>query len=254
MRRDYRSCTRSCDSFKDNGQPMFDVITIDLDDTLWDARPALLQAEEVQYAWIVAHAPRIAAALDNEAVRRRRWELAARHPEAAHDFTRLRVLALAELLREFAYDPALAEPGVAAFVRARSAVTLFADVAPSLSDLRRDHTLVALTNGNADLAVAGVSDYFAFCISPAEAGVQKPDPRMFAMALARAGVDPARAVHVGDQPLHDVEGARRAAVRSVWLNRNGSVWPGEYPRPHMEISSLLELRGALAALAGTSTR
>jgi FMN hydrolase / 5-amino-6-(5-phospho-D-ribitylamino)uracil phosphatase len=228
---------------------MFEVITFDLDDTLWDARPALLRAEQRQHDWITAQAPRLAAAHDNESLRRWRWDLASQRPDVAHDFTALRTLALREQLAAFGYDPALAEPGIALFVHERSVVTLYADVLPVLTDLSRDFMLVALTNGNADLEVAGVSPYFAFCISPAEAGVQKPDPRMFEVALARAGVSAAHAVHVGDQPLYDVEGARRASLASVWLNRGGAPWPAEYTRPQAEISSLIELRAALARLA-----
>lgn len=228
---------------------MFEVITFDLDDTLWDARPALLRAEQLQHAWITERAPRLAAAHDNESLRHWRWQLAKTHPEVAHDFTALRLLALREQLAAYDYDPALAEPGIALFVRERSVVTLFDDVLPTLADLARDHVLVALTNGNADLEVAGVSPYFAFCISPAEAGVQKPDPRMFEVALARVGVPAARAVHVGDQPLYDIEGARRAALASVWLNRDGEPWPDDYLRPQAEIASLTELRAALTRIA-----
>ena len=228
---------------------MFEVITFDLDDTLWDARPALLRAEQRQHAWIVERAPRLAAAHDNESLRRWRWELASQRPDVAHDFTALRLLALREQLAAFGYDPALAEPGIALFVHERSVVTLYDDVRPVLADLSRDFTLVALTNGNADLEVAGVSPYFAFCISPAEAGVQKPDPRMFEVALARAGVSAARAVHVGDQPLYDVEGARRASLASVWLNRGGEPWPADYARPQAEIASLTQLRAALTRIA-----
>lgn len=233
---------------------MFDLIIFELDDTLWEALPALLAAETVQYEWIERHAPRVAAAHDNEDLRRLRMDLARRRPDVAHDFTRLRELALAERLAAHGYDPALAVPGVAEFVRARSAVTLYEDAREVLADLARDHVLAAATNGNTDLEVAGVSTYFDFCISPAEAGVQKPDPRMFEAVLARAGVAPHRAVHVGDQPLQDIEGARRAAVPAVWLNRTGRAWPAEYPQPKMEIASLRELRAALAALAASSTR
>lgn len=226
-----------------------ELLTIDLDDTLWDARPAFERAEAAQAAWLARHAPRLTAAHSIEDMRRLRLEFARRRRDIAHDFTRLREEAMRELLLQHAYDPGLASTAIELFVRVRSEVTLFDDVRPALAELARRYTLVALTNGNADLGVAGVDEYFAFCISPAEAGVQKPDPRMFEVALARAGVSPERAVHVGDQPLYDIEGAHRARLRAVWLNRDGSAWPAEYAPAAAEIASLADLNHALERLA-----
>ena len=46
-------------------------------------------------------------------------------------------------------------------------------------------------------------------VTSAEAGAPKPDPAPFRLALARLGVEPDRALHVGDSPA-DEEGARAA--------------------------------------------
>lgn len=46
-------------------------------------------------------------------------------------------------------------------------------------------------------------------------GVAKPDPGIFAVALGRCGVAPDRAIHVGDTPAADVDGARAAGVTPV---------------------------------------
>jgi HAD superfamily hydrolase (TIGR01549 family) len=54
-----------------------------------------------------------------------------------------------------------------------------------------------------------------------EAGVAKPAPEIFATALGRARCNPSEAVHVGDSIPQDVEGAHRAGVQAVWLNRGG---------------------------------
>jgi len=48
-------------------------------------------------------------------------------------------------------------------------------------------------------------------VTSAEAGAEKPDPRIFLVALDRLGVDPARAVHVGDGEA-DAEGAAAAGI------------------------------------------
>lgn len=48
-------------------------------------------------------------------------------------------------------------------------------------------------------------------VTSAEVGAAKPDPAIFAAALARVGVEPERALHVGNEPA-DEEGARAAGM------------------------------------------
>jgi putative hydrolase of the HAD superfamily len=48
-------------------------------------------------------------------------------------------------------------------------------------------------------------------VTSARAGVAKPDPAIFELALAELGVDAERALHVGDEPC-DEEGARAAGL------------------------------------------
>jgi putative hydrolase of the HAD superfamily len=48
------------------------------------------------------------------------------------------------------------------------------------------------------------------------AGVRKPDPRIFAGALAEFGVEPAAAVYVGDDPDADIAGAKRSGLFAIW--------------------------------------
>jgi len=52
-------------------------------------------------------------------------------------------------------------------------------------------------------------------VLPSEAGAAKPDPRIFAAALARLGVAAHEALFVGDDLLRDLEGARRAGLTAV---------------------------------------
>jgi putative hydrolase of the HAD superfamily len=54
-----------------------------------------------------------------------------------------------------------------------------------------------------------------------EVGVTKPRPAIFARALARHGVEPAEALHVGDSPAEDAEGARAAGLAAVLIDRAG---------------------------------
>lgn len=62
--------------------------------------------------------------------------------------------------------------------------------------------------------VYGVADHFDSITISAEEGVMKPDPRIFQIALKRAGVEPHEAVFV-DDVLVNVEAARRAGMLAV---------------------------------------
>jgi FMN hydrolase / 5-amino-6-(5-phospho-D-ribitylamino)uracil phosphatase len=224
---------------------VIELVTLDLDDTLWDAGPVLLRAEEIQYAWIVQHAPRLAARYSMLELQAYRRTLAQTEPALRHDFTALRLATLSRLLTEFHYDAGLATLGVATFLRARSEVTLFPEVDAVLRALAQSYRLVALTNGNTDLVQAGVAQYFEFCLAPADTGTSKPDPRMFEAVQQRAGIAAAAMIHVGDEPYYDVEGAHRAQIPAVWVNRHGREWPATYRPAHVEIPDLRHLRSAI---------
>jgi putative hydrolase of the HAD superfamily len=79
-----------------------------------------------------------------------------------------------------------------------------------------------------------------------ECGVRKPDPEIFRLTLARLGVDPGDAVHVGDDPVLDVEGGRDAGMRVIQVGPGGrATGPA---RPDAVVARLGELPAALARL------
>jgi putative hydrolase of the HAD superfamily len=88
------------------------------------------------------------------------------------------------------------------------------------------------------LARIGLGDYFERSLAARDAGMMKPDPRIFQILLESAGLVPEDVVHVGDDPDADVEGARAAGVRPIWLNREGAPWPLESPSPEITIATL----------------
>ncbi len=112
----------------------------------------------------------------------------------------------------------LAEAGFAVYLAARQQVTLFDDVHPTLEQLADRYTLGVLTNGNADVQTIGLADYFRFALNAEQLGVGKPDPTPFREALRLTGIPAEATVHVGDNPVDDVQGAQRAGIRAVWFN------------------------------------
>jgi putative hydrolase of the HAD superfamily len=75
-------------------------------------------------------------------------------------------------------------------------------------------------------------------------GVEKPDPAIYRLALDRAGVDPARAVHVGDSVSMDVEPATAVGIKAVLLDRVGRYRDAN----HVSISSLEGLPALVSKL------
>ena len=221
------------------------AILFDLDDTLWDVRPVIVRAEEVLHAWLRERYPRIVERHDIESMREQRVCIAREHPAMRHDFTWLRLESLRRLAAEAGYPLELAEEAFAVFYRARNDVVLYDDVRPALERLSRDYRLFAISNGNAHLGEIGLGGYFEASLAAREAGMLKPDPRIFALLLQRAGIAAHEAAHVGDDPACDVEGARAAGVLPVWLNRSGADWTLESPPPTVTITSLDELPAAL---------
>ena len=71
--------------------------------------------------------------------------------------------------------------------------------------------------------------------------MRKPDPRIFHLALEKAGVRPEEAMHVGDLPEEDAEGARRAGVRPILIDRRKRITPDSFPADVRVVASLPEL-------------
>ncbi len=92
----------------------------------------------------------------------------------------------------------------------------------------------------------GLAQYFEASLTAREAGMLKPDPRIFEILLDRAGLRAEEAAHVGDDADADVEGARRAGVLPIWLNRAGVAWPLTSPAPSLVVGGLDELPDMLA--------
>lgn len=64
----------------------------------------------------------------------------------------------------------------------------------------------------------GLRGHFDLLLTAGEAGVSKPNPAIFGLALARAGLTADQALYVGDNYWADVVGAERAGMRAVLLD------------------------------------
>lgn len=213
------------------------AITFDLDDTLWAIDPVIVRAEELLHAWFGEHWPEIARRFPPPELRALRERLARRHPHLHHDLSATRRLALAHAAQACGYGAEVADAAFDVLWKARNQVELYPDVLPTLQALAEHYPLAGLTNGNADIGLCGVGHLLRFCVSAREVGVPKPSPEIFAHAVERLGVAPHEVLHVGDDPRSDVGGARKAGMRTVWVNRVGAPWPGG-PQADREVRGL----------------
>jgi HAD superfamily hydrolase (TIGR01509 family) len=130
------------------------------------------------------------------------------------------------------------------------------DVAPALAALRgRGLKLVVVSNANGRLKHlfdrVELTQWFDHVLDSHEWGVEKPDPRLFALALEQSRSDASRTVHVGDLYHVDVVGARRAGLRDGILFDPAGLYDGvDCPR----VASLAALVEWIDTPSGNQTR
>ncbi len=225
------------------------AITIDLDDTLWEIHPVIHRAERLLREWLDVNYPQTTAMFSIEDTRELRREVTETHAAMSHDLTFLRRAVLARMGHAAGYGDGFVDAAMAVFDDARNSVELFPEVRPALSALRKKYVLIAVTNGNANLEKIGINDLFDAFVSARHAGAAKPSGRIFRKAVEAGGAQAGQTLHVGDHPHYDVNGAREAGLRTAWVNRNGSDWPEDLPRPDAIVRHVGELEELLMSLS-----
>jgi putative hydrolase of the HAD superfamily len=100
------------------------------------------------------------------------------------------------------------------------------DAVPALDELRQDGLRLACVS-NWDVSLPDVLDRCGLggmlddVVTSAAVGARKPDPRIFEVALDRAGCRSDETIHVGDTPEEDLAGASAAGIRVLLIDRDG---------------------------------
>ncbi len=122
-----------------------------------------------------------------------------------------------------------------------------------LAEARRCDLLVgAISNWSARLPrllrALGLFEAFDFVLCSALERMEKPDPAIFRAALQRAGVSPAEALHAGDHPVQDVEGALAVGIEAVLVDHGGVR--GLVPEGVRRITGLAQLSRVILERTG----
>ena len=145
-------------------------------------------------------------------------------------------------------DEALVEKLYSTFSH-MSSYKLFDDALPAMAELsERGYRLGLISNFERwleeMLVELEVGDHFEVSVISGIEGVEKPDPTLYRVALERAGVEPGRAVHVGDSPALDVAPAAAVGMQTILLDRVDRYPEADGPR----IRTLRDLPGAVERL------
>jgi HAD superfamily hydrolase (TIGR01549 family) len=156
-------------------------------------------------------------------------------------------------------EPAEAEELSSAYRRAYLAARRpVAGAAELLAEVRqRGLRVVAVTNNlvaeqEDKLRHTGLRDLFDALVISEAAGVSKPDPRIFELALEAGGTSADEAVMLGDSWANDVLGAVGAGIAAAWLDRHGSGVPDPVI-PVLRLASLRPAAEVADALVSSAT-
>lgn len=100
--------------------------------------------------------------------------------------------------------------------------TVLPHAAEVVRSLAERYPLTVVSNGFVEVQYekinrSGLADCFKHIILSEEVGANKPDPRIFDIALQRNGVTAAEAVMIGDTYSSDIAGAIAAGIDQIWI-------------------------------------
>ncbi len=238
---------------QEHTKKMIKCITFDLDDTLWAVDPVVRAANHTLYEWLYENAPLFNKTYQLRDLNTLRTEVLLQQPEIGYSVSRIRMAVLQYGLEQAGYKSAeavrLAEEAFSVFYQARQKVEFFEHALAMLEVLKaQGYQLGAISNGNADLKQVGLSHLMDFQFSADSAGVEKPDPLIFQQMLAHTQLQPVQVVHVGDHPVHDIEGAKGAGLWSIWVNLKAQEWSGS-EKPDAQVNCLSDVPAQVERIA-----
>jgi|Deesub1362B_J571_1020462.scaffolds.fasta_scaffold01109_12 putative hydrolase of the HAD superfamily len=165
-----------------------------------------------------------------------------------------------ELLKELGipWNPKIVAAGVVAYEHTKFGyLKPFPGVVPTLIELRQKYRLGVISNGLAvkqweKLINLGLHHFFDVVVTSEEVGYEKPETKIFEVAVRRLGVNGEECVMVGDRIDTDILGGKASGMKTVWVRRgkySGVEPKSEEEKPDAIISELVELPGVLSKLS-----
>lgn len=230
------------------------LISFDLDDTLWDNHAVMANAEQRIEAFFEEYCPELLAKYSAEEIRAYRRRLM-QQAGWQHQISGVRVQAYRDLLQEFM--PPEQALGFAArafylFMQERNKVKFFEDAEAVLKQLSQHYPLAALTNGNIDLEATALRHYFECVFSAEYLNSSKPALLHFRHLMQSFEIPAEQIVHIGDHPRDDMQAAKQAGLKTIWFNPKQNDWlqqGQEELKPDAEVQTLGQIPAAIDVLS-----
>jgi len=211
------------------------LITFDLDDTFWDIKSTIINAEMNSRKW---SEDRIGEEIEwgtFEDFMQIRNELVREDPSLEYDLGMLRKKMIAHHTKKFFKNTKdlneFIEDAYNFFLEERHKVTFYDDVVEVLEGLSSKYMLGVLTNGNADVSKLKIGHLFDFSISSMDVKSNKPYKNHFLRAREISRMSFENTLHVGDHQVNDIMGARELGINSIWFNLNNVKWEADNNPP-----------------------
>ncbi|WP_153448089.1 5-amino-6-(5-phospho-D-ribitylamino)uracil phosphatase YigB [Vibrio algicola] len=227
--------------------PTIKAMTFDLDDTLYDNYPVIMSVEKRATEWLHQHHP-ISKQMDHKQWRAFKLNLAKQTPFLQSDVSAWRFQQIRQGLIHLGYDDPKASHAAQELMDLvlvwRHQIDVPELTHQVMSKLKQQLPLIAITNGNVNPANIGLGEYFDLVLNAGPDGWAKPHGEMFTTALAHLNLPPENVLHVGDNLVSDVAGAKYAGMSACWINDFSKVLTQQNDAkllPDVEITSVEDL-------------
>jgi len=234
--------------------PVINLITLDLDNTLWDIEKTMVRAEKELRMHLKSVSEKAFDIYCSETTSEIRNRLLREQPGLRTNLTEFRKVLLSEIFfragNSIQNSKILASSAFNTFFEFRNKVVFFEGAIDVLKALSEKYKVYAVTNGNADVKLIGIDKYLSGAVSSAEVGVSKPSLEIFEAVLNEAGEEAKSCIHVGDDYEDDIVGANNAGIASIWLDHRHQSGPSMNLATKV-VSKVTEIPRAVKLIAGT---
>ena len=210
------------------------MITFDLDDTLWDNKPIITNAEIKTRKWIEDRVGTIDWGDLNDFLQLRQT-LIRKDKSIEWDISKLRIEIFKEKIKGRVSNDEitkLAKDAFSYFMKRRHEIELFPGVRDALKTLSEHYMLGVLTNGNANIYKLPIGKYFEFSISSFDAQDSKPNKPHFELAKSHLpNLKYSEMLHIGDHQINDIFGAHALGIKVLWFNNTKALWEQDFKKP-----------------------